>query len=285
MRQPELGRKIADLRKVKNLTQEELVDRCNVSVRTIQRIESGDVTPRISTIKIILAALGEDFETIFTPKSNQMKTKQNWLQEVLITNPDLQNGNEANKTTLLTAAIGGIIFLVLQIIQTALDMAWLQEGLDLKGNIAYVGVASISFVAFLLFMRGFILFGHLFDNSLIKISAYMLIVTNGGLTILDIYTLSYSSIEALYIPYGIASVVTGSMGIVFGISLIKLQDGMGELSRVAGVLEIILGCLLVTVILFFLAYVVLIPAVILEVILLFRGYEYLSKNNAIVSVQ
>jgi transcriptional regulator with XRE-family HTH domain len=57
MTQPELGRKIAELRKAKGLTQEELVEKCNLSVRTLQRIESGEVVPRSHTIKVIFAAL------------------------------------------------------------------------------------------------------------------------------------------------------------------------------------------------------------------------------------
>lgn len=57
MKQPELGRKIAELRKAKGLTQEELVDKCKLSVRTLQRIESGEVAPRSHTIKVIFAAL------------------------------------------------------------------------------------------------------------------------------------------------------------------------------------------------------------------------------------
>jgi transcriptional regulator with XRE-family HTH domain len=44
MKQPELGRKIAELRKAKGLTQEELVEKCNIRVRTLQRIESGEVS-------------------------------------------------------------------------------------------------------------------------------------------------------------------------------------------------------------------------------------------------
>ena len=56
MKQPELGKKISDLRKEKGLTQEELVDLCNINVRTIQRIESGEVTPRSYTLKTILKA-------------------------------------------------------------------------------------------------------------------------------------------------------------------------------------------------------------------------------------
>jgi transcriptional regulator with XRE-family HTH domain len=60
MKQPELGRKIAELRKAKGLTQEELVDRCQLSVRTLQRIESGEVLPRPHTLRVILAALDYD---------------------------------------------------------------------------------------------------------------------------------------------------------------------------------------------------------------------------------
>src|SRR5512133_3158708 len=56
MKQPELGRRITELRKGKGLTQEELVDKCNISVRTLQRIEAGEVTPRSYTVKTILLA-------------------------------------------------------------------------------------------------------------------------------------------------------------------------------------------------------------------------------------
>ena len=57
LNQPDLGKKIAELRKAKGLTQEELVEKCNLSVRTLQRIESGDVVPRSYTIKTIFTAL------------------------------------------------------------------------------------------------------------------------------------------------------------------------------------------------------------------------------------
>jgi hypothetical protein len=53
---------------------------------------------------------------------------------------------------------------------------------------------------------------------------------------------------------------------------------MGELSRVAGILEIVMGCLLVTVVFYFISYVVFIPAVVVEILVLYRGYEYLSKS-------
>jgi uncharacterized Tic20 family protein len=49
MNQPDLGLKIAELRQQKGLTQEKLAEYCEVSARTIQRIESGEVEPRSFT--------------------------------------------------------------------------------------------------------------------------------------------------------------------------------------------------------------------------------------------
>jgi len=57
MKQPELGKKISELRKAKGLTQEELVEQCKISVRTLQRIEAGEVTPRSYTLRTIFEAL------------------------------------------------------------------------------------------------------------------------------------------------------------------------------------------------------------------------------------
>ena len=57
IQQPALGKKIVAFRKAKGFTQEELVEKCNLNVRTLQRIEAGEVTPRSSTIKLIFEAL------------------------------------------------------------------------------------------------------------------------------------------------------------------------------------------------------------------------------------
>src|SRR5690606_23856559 len=51
------GKKISELRKAKGLTQEELVEQCKISVRTLQRIEAGEVTPRSYTLRTIFEAL------------------------------------------------------------------------------------------------------------------------------------------------------------------------------------------------------------------------------------
>ena len=61
MQQPELGIKVAELRKKKGYTQDKLAELCGVTPRTIQRIESGTADPRHFTIDNLSQHLEYDF--------------------------------------------------------------------------------------------------------------------------------------------------------------------------------------------------------------------------------
>ena len=61
MEKPGFGAKLFEVRKAKGFTQEEVAENCGITVRTIQRIESGVVEPRVFTIKTISETLGFDF--------------------------------------------------------------------------------------------------------------------------------------------------------------------------------------------------------------------------------
>ena len=61
MNQPDLGLKVSELRQAKGFTQEQLAEKCEVSPRTIQRIESGEVDPRAYTLQCLSDALNFDF--------------------------------------------------------------------------------------------------------------------------------------------------------------------------------------------------------------------------------
>lgn len=266
MQQPDLGMRLAALRKERNLTQEELVEKSHVSVRTIQRIEAGEVLPRVSTVKILLAALDQPYETFIDPKEDIMQT---------------QPAPQFNRTTLLISVIAGAIYLVVEIILNGMDLAWLtkESEWDLWMNFVYIGLTVTMVVAYALFMWGFIVLSLVFENGLLKVGSCLMIVAILALGVLDISTLGTDDATSLGISYMTASVVVGALSLIFGIGLIRLQDGMGELSRVAGILEIITGATFITVILFFIGYVIMVPAVIVEILVLYRGYEYLSKSS------
>lgn len=70
----ELGIKIQELRKQKGMTQEDLAEKTGLSIRTIQRIESGEVDPRSYTLNQIAEALGVDIAE-FTKEKEENGSK------------------------------------------------------------------------------------------------------------------------------------------------------------------------------------------------------------------
>jgi transcriptional regulator with XRE-family HTH domain len=61
MEMDHFGEKFKSARKGLGLTQAELADKCNLNIRTIQRIENGAVVPRFYTINIINDVLGTEY--------------------------------------------------------------------------------------------------------------------------------------------------------------------------------------------------------------------------------
>lgn len=108
MNQPELGKKILELRLSKGLTQNELADLANVSLRTIQRIELAEVTPRSYTIKTIFSVLEFDFYNSINSIDNEKTSSfKNWLFDLF----NLKK-NTMKKLSLVTVVlILGTLFL------------------------------------------------------------------------------------------------------------------------------------------------------------------------------
>jgi len=59
-----IGKKIAEIRKQKGLTQEEVSERAKINLRTLQRIEKDETEPRGNSLQGICAALGVPVENI-----------------------------------------------------------------------------------------------------------------------------------------------------------------------------------------------------------------------------
>lgn len=70
-----IARKIIHFRKLKGITQESLAEITGLNVRTIQRIESGEVDPRLYTLKSIADALGVNMEELL-PEPTQHELNQ-----------------------------------------------------------------------------------------------------------------------------------------------------------------------------------------------------------------
>jgi len=75
-----VGNNLIYQRKLKGYTQQELSDKTQVTVRTIQRIEKGDVNPHLQTVKLLAGALDievDDLLVLENPKEENIQKK--WL--------------------------------------------------------------------------------------------------------------------------------------------------------------------------------------------------------------
>ena len=61
----ELGAKLKDMRQQKNLTQEELADRCELTKGYISQLENDLTSPSIATLVDLLNALGGNLSDFF----------------------------------------------------------------------------------------------------------------------------------------------------------------------------------------------------------------------------
>jgi transcriptional regulator with XRE-family HTH domain len=80
----ETGKLIKELRIKKGMTQEELAGKTEVSARTIQRIENGEVDPRAYTLQMIAKALEVDYNLFVGNEPDeeqevQLVNDNNWL--------------------------------------------------------------------------------------------------------------------------------------------------------------------------------------------------------------
>ncbi len=68
----QIGIRLKDLRKSKNLTTQELADKVNVSQSYISRFENGRAIPDIVMLDRILNALGTDLSSFFASKGQEI---------------------------------------------------------------------------------------------------------------------------------------------------------------------------------------------------------------------
>lgn len=279
MKQPELGRKITELRKEKGLTQEELVDRCNISVRTLQRIEAGEVTPRSYTVRTILAALDYDLSRI-TDDDAARKSFSGWLKDTFLIDIDPDRSGTFIIKQLNIAWLLGLVYFILGFLESAAEYFRMEDDRMIFSIPVYVTIKVAVLVTFFYFQRGFILVGHMFRNYLLKIMSYVLIFGVFLIIAYDIASLFYESVEREYI-LGAQALTFGGILILYGISLIKLHRSFGNVPVIAGIFEITAGFFFLTIILSFIGYIMLIPAELLEIVILFKAVEIIKSKQPV----
>jgi transcriptional regulator with XRE-family HTH domain len=280
MKQPELGKKISELRKAKGLTQEELVEKCNISVRTIQRIETGDVTPRMYTIKTILAALDHDLDAI-SDGTGYTDPLSNRLKDFMMIDVDRNRPGLVNQ--LNVAWIGGTVYFVLGFLEAAAEYYRFTTDELIFGSAPYVAIKVLTLISAVFFLRGLIAVGSIFGNYLLKIISMILIGATSLAIVYDMISIFYDSFERQAVLSGV-SLAFGGMGIIFGIALRRLEGSLGRIAELAGLFEIMAACFFITVFFAFMGFIVQMPATLFEIILIYKTMETVKAKEIVNSL-
>lgn len=225
IKQPELGKKISEMRKAKGLTQEELVELCNLNVRTIQRIEAGEVTPRSYTIKALFEALGAQWENQESGMpSNESKSMNLWLY----------------------AGFGaGLIYFCLSYFDISMEVEWMEGSFTNTMNFGMVKVGVL--ITYSLFAFGLIKMTTVFPNKILQIAFWVMLIANGIWYSIDLISLATSSfsIEDYYV------VKLGTFGLAYGfigVGFLCYKNLWSNIPQVLGALGIVSGILIFSVV-------------------------------------
>ncbi|MGB3591570.1 MAG: helix-turn-helix domain-containing protein [Nonlabens sp.] len=278
MRQPELGKTIAELRKEKGLTQEELVELCNINVRTIQRIEAGEVNPRSYTIKNILTALGASLDI------NQDSATDTSTETSEPASKHIEQNQSALPVGLSKSRLGlGIITGILVLVSTSILMVLSVYSSLYDGDMPLETITNVLVIVDMLFAIAFYQsiqhLGTIYGNKLLAggVIFYIVIYVMSG-----IFSMLFLSAPAGNLTSPIAilftilvSVVFGSALIVLGAGLYSAKNAIGTNSQIAGVFSIIAGVLACSVI-----GMLILPcfSFVYEVILIMRLYQLYNKQ-------
>ncbi len=271
IQQPELGKRILASRKAIDITQEELKEKCHVSVRTIQRIESGIVTPRLSTIRILIAALEEDPGDWKSPDTS--RAALDFVKSIILIN----TSEEELKQSLQPAWIFGVAYLLLFLVNIGISA--LPEDHTLHTPLTFIPVYLLMIISFAGFMKGYIALARLFDVHLLKVSSYLYVIFVALALLADMLEISVVSMEEFSGVFSFFTLMLiGTASVLFGMGLLRLQDGMGRLAKLTGRLEIAFGLSYLSIILSFVGLVMLGPVLLLEIVLLAKADQQ-AKNG------
>lgn len=77
-----LGQRIARIRKIKKITQEELAERSNLTMSYISKIETGKKNPTMAVIEKIADGLGMDTCQLFTNLEPELMSSETMLKKI-----------------------------------------------------------------------------------------------------------------------------------------------------------------------------------------------------------
>lgn len=215
-----LAEKIHHTRISKGMTQKELATLCKVDVRTIQRIEAGEVTPRMYTLRLIATAFEMSLEELLTLSV-------------------IKSGKKEKPSPLywnyMLGWIGGVSLFTSSI--TVILLPVLVKGFFSQTSlIAFSTVAVLRLVSSLLFYRSYFYLGKRYQNRFVCITSLTMLAF---ILAADIFALAHLFFEPSYVVVlNFIETLLPVIHLAWGFSLVQLDIPNKILIRIAAILQI-----------------------------------------------
>ncbi len=252
MNQPELGKLINEIRNQKGITQKQLSESCNIDIRTVQRIECGEVSPRHSTLKLIAEFLEYDFHQVYLQPASQ---------------------NIVSKDLILIAFIAGIVNIINWLFHVAIIP------LQINGVNLHLVTSIVHFITSVFFYIGFFILGRKYKSVMLQITAVVIIVLVPIMVITDILGV-YTQLDFLVYVMKLLGIILGINGVLLGVAMLLIKSKFSVLWKVGGIFQILVNPLFVIplTVLNRIGFYLAIPSLILFVIILFVEYRNVETN-------
>lgn len=253
MKHPELGTNICFLRNQKGITQKELAESCNIDIRTLQRIESGNVTPRMSTLKLLAEALSCDINTFLDKEEEETPER-------------------LSHRFLASIFIIGLVYFLNWLFFSRYELSL---PIDLEGgNVYFLSILSavVYTVTGVIFYYGFNRLGKHYKNKLLTITSFIIMICITLFLLTLLMTMEYSFATHLN---AIVVFIMSINGFFFGAGLFITKSSLATWYKLAGILQLMASpfFLIRTSITQLIGFWLCVPFLLLLLILVFKEYK------------
>jgi len=186
--------------------------------------------------------------------------------------------NQSIKTQLTLALISGIVYFFMGIPETVVEFIRKDGFISQSAIPAVTTVYLVGLIAAVFFLWGFVVLGRKHENPMLWLSAILLMFSSVFFTGYDMASLHYDAVERGAVLL-MDAIFSGTLCILLGAGLLRLKREYGSVAQVSGILEIIAGISLVLVLTFLIGLIVLIPATLFEIILIYKAVQKFGKPS------
>ena len=135
------------------------------------------------------------------------------------------------------------------------------------------------FIVLNYFLKGYKIIAKKLNNSFLTTAVKVYFISTIVMLIITFFSTTLGLFNSLYVVFSVLlMVIFGAGELIMGLAILKLKEKLGFLAQITGVLKIVNGGMLITLVLSPLSLFLMIPILITEILFLFNTYNKIENN-------